>query len=219
MDVAKLAMPNTFSTKALDLAHCWINKCMSTTTVIAAVIWSVLDFLTIASKMNTIQGLDCSTTSLAVLHLYNVLQPITHHALVTLTLAPGRWACNSRIQVAATRELSQYLMQTILRTNVKGVSLSLGKPYTGFGQTTHDCWLPALTFGSLPSDSPQLLLTTPPVFSFNNIDTFFCTHVSMPSWHAYLARAQPRLMCLPIPLFSLPMFPNPWHPCCYQYPN
>ena len=212
MDVAKSAMPDAFGAKALDLAHHRINECTSTTSAIAAILWSVLDFLTIASEMSTMQGLDRTTTSLAVLRLYNVLQPITRHALVTLALAPGGWAHDSRMQTVATRELSQYLTQTILRANIKGVSLSLGEPYTGFDQTARDRWLPALTYGSLPSDSPRLLLASPPVFSFDNIDAFFCTHVSAPSWHTYLARSQPRLARIPVPLFSRPMFPNPWHP-------
>ena len=38
MDVAKSAMPNTFSAKALDLAHHQINECTSTTSAIAAIL-------------------------------------------------------------------------------------------------------------------------------------------------------------------------------------
>ena len=99
-----------------------------------------------------------------------------------------------------------------LHSNIKGISLSLSELYTGFKNSLCHRWLPVLTYGSLPSDSPCFLLTSPPVFSFDNINAFFCTHVSAPSWHAYLTHTWPWLAWLPVPLFSRPMFPNPWQP-------
>jgi len=212
VDVAKSAMPDTFGAKALELAHHRINNCTSSSAAIAAIVWAVLDFLTIAREMTNTRGLNKTSSSFSVLRLYNVLQPVTRHALVTLALAPGGWAHDSRSQIQATNELTQFLSKLALLSDIKGLTVSPGEPYTGFSNTSRDRWLPALAYGGLPAESPHLLLTAPPLFSFDNIDAFFCTHVSVNSWHSYLVRRQPKLVRRAVPLFSRPLFPNPWHP-------
>jgi hypothetical protein len=60
-------MPDTFGAKALDLAHHCINSCTSSSAAIAAVLWAVLDFLTIAREMTTTRGLDSVSSSLSIL--------------------------------------------------------------------------------------------------------------------------------------------------------
>jgi hypothetical protein len=67
VDVAKSAMPDTFSAKALELAHHRIENCSSSSAAIAAIIWSVLEFLTIAREMTTTRGLGDTSSSLMVL--------------------------------------------------------------------------------------------------------------------------------------------------------
>ena len=193
VDVAKSAMPDTFGAKAVELAHHRINDCTSSSAAIAAILWAVLDFLTIAREMTTMRGLDDTSSSFSVLRLYNVLQPVTRHALVTLALAPGGWAHDAQSQIQATNELFRFLSKLTLLAGVQGLTVSHGEPYTGFNRTSRDRWLPALAYGALPTESPHLLLTSPPLFSFDNIDAFFCTHVSVNSWHGYLVRRQPQL--------------------------
>ena len=188
VDAAKSAMPGTFGAKALELAHRRIDSCTSSSAAIAAILWAVLDFLTIMHEMTSTHGLDNKASSQSVLQFYNAIQPVTRHALVTLALVPGGWAHDSHSQILATNELSQFLARLTLLASVEGLAVLPGEPYTGFNQTSHDRWLPALAYGGLPSESSHLLLASPPLFSFNNIDTFFCTHVHVASWHSFLIR-------------------------------
>jgi hypothetical protein len=160
--------------------------------------------------MTTTCGLGNTSSSLMVLRLYNILQPVTRHALVTLAHAPGGWAHDSQSQIVTMNELIKYLNRMILSAQIKGLSVTHGEPYTGFNDTACHRWLPALAYGALPTESPHLLLASPPLFSFNNIDAFFCTHVSVTSWHSFLARRQPGLALKSVPLFGRPSFPNPW---------
>ena len=211
MDAGKAAMPEAFGAKTLELAQHCIDRCAGPSAAVAALLWSMLDFLTIAWEMTGAKGCLPSTSASTTLCLYNTLQPVVRHAIITLAHAPGGWALDSQSQILTTNDLTSFLNKLVLSSGIKELLIALGKPFLGFAKNTHDRWLPTLSYGGIAADSPYLLLATPPLFSFDNIDAFFCTHISVVSWQAYLIRKQPALTCNKVPLTNLITFPG-------QYP-
>ena len=148
MDAGKAAIPEAFSAKTLELAQYRIDRCAGPSAAVAALLWSTLDFLTIAWEMTGAKGCLPSTSTSTTLRLYNTLQPVVRHAIITLAHAPGGWAFDSQSQILATNDLTSFLNKLVLSSGIKELSIALGEPFLGFAKNTHNRWLPTLSYGS-----------------------------------------------------------------------
>jgi hypothetical protein len=57
-------------------------------------------------------------------------------------------------------------------------------------------------------DFTGILLSSPPLNSIDNLDSFHCSHPSVVAWHNFFVRKYPSLALTPIPLYCRPLYPT-----------
>jgi hypothetical protein len=162
IDAAKQVMPGAYTPKIVDNLQQQVTDCNTTSAAVATILWAIKDLAIVASTTAALATDDKLAGPRAALQLYSAVYPVARHAIVALSLMPGPWTRNSPVQIAATTNLKEYLDKMVAEAKVEEVYAIDGEPYTGFGDTARDRWLPLVVYGHSRPEFPHLLLSSPP---------------------------------------------------------
>jgi hypothetical protein len=214
LNAVKSLLPSVYSLRLYDRGKEGMTNIVTTAAAIAAIINIVSELLTYAAETTGDEEENSEQGSRVALRVYAVMYPTVRNALISIARMPGPWCRDAKEQRQATEELKSILGRLARKANMNDLSITIGDPFSGLTETSQDRWLPAISWGGAMHDEENILLSTPPLASLDDIDIHMCRHPHIKSWQNFLTRKFPLLALSDTPLFTEPSFPCPWttHP-------